>query len=1380
MSLLSLPPDWRDRLNEQKNKPRPRWMRVLSWVWLGMTAITVLLTVAVLILMNNARFHGYLIRTIESNVSESLGVPVHLENFAIHLGGLSADLYGITVEGAAPYANPPLLQVDHAAASVRIVSVLHRAWYLDNLQIDRPIAHVYVDEHGVSNIPTIKSSGNSNTSVFDLGIRHALVDRGEVYYNDKPSAINADMRDLEFRSVFDNSLKKYSGKLSYSDGHLVYGTFSPITHNLEAEFAATPSTFELSNCKLVVGASQALLAATLTNYSNPNVQGHYSITVDGKEVGSILHQPAVPVGTVVASGTVQFQQVANRALIDSLIVNGDISSPRLDVKSPSARASIANLFGKYSLINGDATLNNVHAELLGGGITAQGTMKNIGGDSHSDVKAAIHDVSIADLLRATGTSTSQIKVALSGRLNADATASWGKTTDDLVAHADATINGQATGASQTSAKATRKQASRSTLQTPAPRLQTASVAATTPANGDAGAQPIPPQPLSIESAIHATYTAKNGELALDKSYVRLPETNLTMNGVVSKHSSLNLQLQANDLREVESIADLVIPSSPDHPTQPLGLAGTASFQGNVQGSTSAPHLTGLLTASNLKVAGSSWKVIRTNVDVSPSRASLQNADLELASRGRITLSASTGLTKWSFTNTSPIQAEMHASQLDIAELARMAYQQVPVTGTLDAGLSLHGTELNPVGNGNVTLSNVNAYEQPIRAAKLNFTGDGQQVQGDLAVQLPTGSIQGKGSVRPNEKTYIAQVDATGIQLEKLEALKAKNVDMTGTVSLHAKGQGSFDNPGLDATVEIPKLVAQQQTVTGINLHMNVANHVANATLASSAVNTSIQAKAKIDLSGDYLADASFDTQGIPLQPLLAVYAPDQAGDITGQTELHATLHGPLKRQDLLEAHVTIPVFNVAYGKSIQLAAAGPIRADYKNGVVSVQRSSIRGTDTDLSFQGSIPTSGSGPMSLLLVGTVDLQLAQLFDPDVKSSGQLKFNIDSHGSVSDADIGGQINIVDANFLSPDYPVGLQHGNGVLKMTKDRLNIASFQGTVGGGTVTAQGGVAYRPNVQFDLGLAAKDIRVLYPQGMRENVEANLRLSGTMDNAVLGGNVDLSGLSFTPAFDLNSFIDQFSGGVAAPPSQGFAQNLQLNIGLRSASSVNLVSRTLSIGGTANLQVRGTAAEPVILGRVNLSSGDIILNGTRYVLNGGTIQFINPAETEPVVNVSLNTNIQQYSIDLRFQGPVDQLHTEYSSDPSLPSADIINLLAFGETTEASAQSTATTNQMAESLVASQVSSQVTSRLSKVAGISQLSVSPVLAGSSSQGPPGAVVTVQQRVTGNLFVNFSTNVASTQSQTIQGQYKISPKVSFSATRDPNGGFGFDALIKKSW
>jgi len=1354
MGKSFLPPDWRDRLNQRRRMPRPLWLRVAAWISVGSAALTLFAGIAFVALMNNPRFHSYLLRTVETNASKSLGVRVQLQNFTLHMRTLSADLYGVTVDGAAPYPDPPLLQVEHIEAGVRVVSILHRAWYFDDLRIDHPVVHIFVDYNGVSNIPAFKSSGNSSsTSVFDLGIRHALLDKGELYFDNKPTDLDVDLRDLEIHSSFNSLLKEYSGKLAYSDGRLVLGSFQPLTHNLNTEFKATPTRFDLNPCKLIIGDSHLDLSATLQDYSNPNLQVHYDATVDGAQVAKVFRNPFIPSGTIRTTGSMQYQEDSTLPAIDSVTLQGDLSSLRLDMKTSAVRGEIANLTGHYSLANAVAKLSSLHANLLGGEITAQGTMKNVGGNSQTNLNAALRGVSLADLTGALGASASQLKVTASGKLNADATASWGKTFDDLVAHTDATVNGQVSGG-------------HNSLNQPSPPNS---------GTGMPASSAIP-----IESMIHATYSAKSGQLSLDKSYLHTPQTDLTMDGAISTRSKLNLQLQAHDLREVETISDLFRPSSPEHPLQPLGLAGEASFLGTVQGSTAALHLIGQLTASNLQFKGTAWKVLRTHVDVSPSLASLQQGDLEPASHGRIAFSASTGLSKWLFTNTSPIQIELEASHLDIAELTKLADPSIPIAGTLNAGLKLHGTELSPVGTGSVTLTDVVAYDQPIHSAKLEFSGDGAEVHSELSVQLPAGNIQGKGSVRPGERTYTAEITADGIQLNKLQALRARNVNLTGMLSLNAKGQGSFDNPQLSAAIQVPTLVVQSQTVSGLNLQMNVADHSLNATINSSAVNTNIRANAKVELTGDYLADASLDTQGIPLQPLLAVYAPDQAADVTGQTEVHATLHGPLKKKDLLEAHVNIPVLKLAYGDTIQLAAASPIRADYKNGIVDIQRSSIRGTDTELEFQGSIPTTGNGPMSLMLVGTVNLQLAQLFDPDVRSSGQVKFNIDSHGPATGSELGGQIDIVDANFASADLPVGLQHGNGVLKLTKDRVNIASFQAMVGGGTLTAQGGVTYQPTLQFNLGASANGVRILYPQGMSESVDANLRLAGTTDNSLLAGSVNLSDVSFTPAFDLDTFIGQFSGSVAPPPTQGLAQDMRLNIAVHSTNNVNLVSRTLSIGGTANLQVRGSAAEPVILGRVNLNDGDIILNGNRFVLNGGTIQFVNPSETQPVVNLTLNTNIQQYSINLRFNGPVEQLRTEYSSDPALPSADIINLLAFGETTEASAAAATPANQAAESVVASQVSSQVTSRVSKIAGISQLSISPVLAGSSSQGPPGAVVTIQQRVTGNLFVNYSTNVASTQSQTIQGQYRISPRVSLSATRDPNGGFAFDALIKKKW
>ncbi len=294
--------------------------------------------IAVTVLLHSTRFHNYVLATVQKKASESLGTQVQLQNFALHLSNLSLDLYGLTVHGAAPYPNPPLLQVAHAEVGVRIVSVLGRKWYLDSFVVDRPVVKVFTDAHGVTNIPVIKSSGSSssNTSLFDLGIRHAVLEQGAVYYNDRQSALSADLRNVDFRASFDSLLQKYSGKLRYTDGHLQSGSFKPIPHNLDAEFDATPTTFHLTQAKLSSDTSQLVLTGTLQDYSHPRVQAHYDATLDAGQIKKILENPSLPVGLMRASGTVDYQEIANRSLLDTVVVKGDLNSKQLDVQTPDA------------------------------------------------------------------------------------------------------------------------------------------------------------------------------------------------------------------------------------------------------------------------------------------------------------------------------------------------------------------------------------------------------------------------------------------------------------------------------------------------------------------------------------------------------------------------------------------------------------------------------------------------------------------------------------------------------------------------------------------------------------------------------------------------------------------------------------------------------------------------------------------------------------------------------------------------------------------------------------------------------------------------------------------------------------------------------------
>ena len=158
------------------------------------------------------------------------------------------------------------------------------------------------------------------------------------------------------------------------------------------------------------------------------------------------------------------------------------------------------------------------------------------------------------------------------------------------------------------------------------------------------------------------------------------------------------------------------------------------------------------------------------------------------------------------------------------------------------------------------------------------------------------------------------------------------------------------------------------------------------------------------------------------------------------------------------------------------------------------------------------------------------------------------------------------------------------------------------------------------------------------------------------------------------------------------------------------------------------------------------------------------------------MNTKVQQYDIRMLFRGTMDQLRTKYTSEPALPPSDIINLLVFGKTTEAEAANPTPFNAGAKSLVASQVGGTLSSGFEKISGIAGVSIDPVLGGNQQ----GARVTIQQHVTGNLFVTFVTDATSTQRQVIKLEYQATPHVALSGVRDQNGGFAVDVRIKKTW
>jgi translocation and assembly module TamB len=599
-------------------------------------------------------------------------------------------------------------------------------------------------------------------------------------------------------------------------------------------------------------------------------------------------------------------------------------------------------------------------------------------------------------------------------------------------------------------------------------------------------------------------------------------------------------------------------------------------------------------------------------------------------------------------------------------------------------------------------------------------------------------------------------------LQKVQRLQEKNLGINGTISASINGQGTVDNPELVATVQLPQLQMRKGSISNFKADLRVAQHKADLNVGTNVSAASIRAHGTVNLTGNYDADAVIDTNTIPLEPVLATYASSVPQGFQGKTELHATLKGPLKDKSKLVAHLSIPVLEAKY-QAIEIGIPQPIRADYANSVVTLQPAELRGTGTSLKAQGRIPIGGTSPPSLTAQGSIDMRILQIFAPNVQSSGVVALDVRASGTKA---VQGQIGFKDVALSTADAPLGVEKLNGTMDITKDRVQIAKMTAQVGGGEIDLGGAIAYKPSVQFNVAVKGKSVRIRYPEGLRTVLDTNLAFTGTTQASVLSGRVLIDSLSFTPDFDLARLGDQFSTGNT-PSQPGFADTVRLAINVQTQSNLQAVSSQVSVAGQANLQIGGTADTPVITGRTTLTSGELFFRNVRYKLQRGVITFDDPNQTHPVLNVSVNTTIEQYNLTLTMRGPLDKLTTEYTSDPPLATADVINLVARGKTTEEQAAS----SQSTDSMIASQVAGQLSSGIQKLAGISSLQIDPTLGGNNSN--PSARIAIQQRVTKNLLFSFSTDVSQPGSEIVQGEYQINKRWSVSLERDQVGGISVD-------
>ncbi|MCU1239781.1 MAG: hypothetical protein JWO71_507 [Candidatus Acidoferrum typicum] len=1307
--------------------------KIIRVVLIGVPAFLLMVVVIAVLIVHTHTFTRFLLARIVQKAEQSTGAHIAIQKLDVHWFPFTADVYGVVVHGQEKRDEPPLLQAEHLGVSLGIRALLKKEVDLYAVKVDRPIVNLRVDTRGNTNLPKAPPSQSSGN--FSVTVRHASLRDGTLIYNDEQIPLAAELDDFRAMVEFDSAADKYRGSLAYGHGRIVTKTINPVEHNARVEFAANRDGAVLD--PIVVSSGKTRLAAHLkvTNFANPAIDGRYDGFIVTREIAEILKNPSLPRGDITLSGTVHYQSVPKESFLKAVHVAGRFDSRVLTVRESQVSTSLESIHGIYRLQDGNLRVEKLDADVLTGHLSARMNMLHLDQNPISSVNATLRGVSLERLSDALPASSRQ-NIRLVGRMNVSAQANWPNNIWAVKARTHVEFSGPTTLPSQ-------------------------------------------PNQIPVNGVVDVEYDGAKQSASFGRSELRVANTDVVLSGVLSRQSNLNIDVNAKDLHQLTMLASAFSnanSTSAQSANSPYDLCGAAHFTGQITGPTADPRIRGQLSGSNLEVQGSKWRTVRVNLDAGSSGVRFQNGYLQSAEQGDISFNGSTGLQRWSFTPQSPLSLQAKVTKLSVADLERLAKAEYPITGDLSGDIALTGSELQPVGHGSLQLTKGSAWNEPVRALKLDFQGDRETVHSTAQLQIAAGNADAKLTYVPKTQHYDMTLTAEGLKLDQLQSVQQRAGSLSGVLSLNVSGQGTVKDPQLSGNMQIPQLQISGQIFSGVKAQMDLAHQHANVSLESIVEQGYVHAKGDVDLVGQYQTDATVDVRALPIGPLLAKHSTTTgaAQDLQGFAEIHASLKGPLKDTARLNGRLEIPRLNLAY-KNIQLANDGPLRIRYQSGVATIEQARIKGTGTDLSLQGVVPVQSAIPLNVSAKGGIDVQLLQLLSPDVIASGKLEIDLREGGAITQPKTEGSIRIVNAGLSVEDAPVSLSAMNGQLSIAGNQLHIDKLNATAGGGTISANGSATYGKETNFAIDLHAKGVRV-HPTGIRSIVDGDLQLNGTPQKSQLSGRMVVDRLSFQEGFDLSTLMSQLSDDstVSAPPP--FASNMNLSITVNSAQNLTLASSQVSIAGSANLNVTGTAAHPVILGRITLTNGELFFQGKRFEIQSGTIAFVNPARTEPVLNLYVKTTIEQYNITINFSGPLDRLKTNYTSDPSLPPIDIINLLAFGQTTAERASNASTPASLgAQSVLAQGVASQVAKGVQNLAGISQLTIDPT-AGTSQN--PGAQVAIQQRVTGTILLTFATDVTSTQTQTIQVQYQPKQHWRISVIRDQYDGYGVDVRYHK--
>jgi translocation and assembly module TamB len=891
--------------------------------------------------------------------------------------------------------------------------------------------------------------------------------------------------------------------------------------------------------------------------------------------------------------------------------------------------------------------------------------------------------------------------------------------------------------------------------------------------------------------VDATYTQRDGAVDLRMLKLDLPSSTLEAHGHLGAYpmtspSALTVDFHSGNLSEFDTVLhDLGLERNGKSGTSalPIALSGQGDFNGTWTGSLVDPRLAGSAKATQFAVempvvqnANQAQKLPRyIHLDAAEATGSYSAARIDIShallrhGNGEIALSGSLvaalpvgslarrSAPPQSFDANSVLHLRLHAGRFAMDDLHPLTGDNLPVAGSLDAQLQADGPIHALAGSGWIELNNGSVYGEPVARIRAQGNVANQIINlTSIAVSKAAGKYSATGSYDLNSRRFQLDAKGEGIDMAHLENLRRRGLAMTGKMGFTVQGNGSIDDPRMEIHTTLTGLTLGEEPLGSMEFTARTSNHYVTYDLTTRLEAAELTAHGQTALTGDYTTQAKLDFSRFNIGALIRLA---HINGLNGESALAGTvtLDGPLARLSDLRGEARLQEL-AATVSGVYLKSEGGAHLTLDHATLHLDPLHVTGDQTDLHAEGSLSLVDKQQLDFAASGAINLKVAETLDPDLTASGNTSFQVEAHGPLMNPSLKGRIDFHDAALSLEDLPNGLSQLRGTLEFNQNRLEVKSLTAMSGGGLLSVGGYLAYQHGIYADLSVTGNGIRIRYPQGVSSLADASLHLQGQQNNLLLSGDVLITRFTVSPDLDIAALAAQASSVETIAPPDAPSNHVRLNVHFTSSPQLNFQNAYAKLAGNVDLRLRGTLASPSLLGRISITEGSAILAGTRYELQHGDIYFTNPVRIQPTLGL---------------RGTPEKLAVTYRSDPPLPEADVVALLALGRTENqqrlyTQQQEAAGANPTTDALLGGALNATVSSRVQRLFGAGSVKVDPNYLG--ALGNSTSRIIVEERLGSNVTLTYATNVNTTAQQLIQAEIAVNRHVSLQLARDESGVF----------